>query len=250
MIRRFGIMGFALVVVLAFTGLAASSALAEEKTKILPEPTAEKPLTATAVQKEEGHFLTVGGLHVICKKALGSESWTSANLGTGAILFTECTGPLSTVCTGTGDPEGLIAAKGVVHFWLALNMFGPQTEPKSELVGALVFLLEETGVPFTCVNKAKTIEDKIVVKGCLAGQVLPTSLNTLISKAHEVFEEWLSGETSILSVLKQEATSEIPCLPTATTNGGTAELAALDALFFFEEYKKAGAAITIELMNP
>jgi len=251
MIRRFGIMGFALVVVLAFTGLAASSALAEEKTKILPEPTAGAPLTATATQSAEGHLLTVGGLEVKCKKGLGSESWTSANLGTGNILFTECTGPLSTVCTGTGDPEGLIAAKGAVHFWLALNMFGPQNEPpKSELVGALVFLLEEAGVPFICVNKAKTIEDKIVVKGFIAAQVLPTSLNTLISKAHEVFEEWLSGETSILSVLKQEATSEIPCLPTSSTNGGAAELAALAALFFFEKYEKGEKSITIELMNP
>jgi len=250
MIRRFGIMGFALVVVLAFTGLAASSALAEEKTKILPEPTVEKPLTVTATQTAEGHFLTLGGLEVKCKKASGTESWTSANLGTGNILFTECKGPLSTVCTGEGDPEGLVAAKGEVHFWLALNMFGPQKEPKSELVGALVFLLEEKGAKFTCVNKAKTIEDKIVVKGCLAAQVLPTSLNKLISQAHEVFEEWLSGETSILSVLKQEATSEIPCLPTSSTNGGAAELAALAALFFFEKYEKGGSTITIELMNP
>jgi hypothetical protein len=154
--KRIGIMGFALVVMLALSGLAVSFALAAEPTKILPEPTAAAPLTATAVQSAEGHLLTVGGLEVKCKKGSGSELWMSANLGTGNVLFTECKGPLKTVCTGEGDPEGLIAAKGEVHFWLALNMVGPQKEPKSELVGALVFLLEEKGVKFTCKSSPPT----------------------------------------------------------------------------------------------
>jgi hypothetical protein len=246
--RRIGIMGFALVVVLALSGLAVSFALAAEPTKILPEPTPEDPITAVLTQEAEGHLLTVGGLEVKCKKGSGSESWTSPNLGTFKVLFTECKGPLKTVCTGTGDPEGLIAAAGIVHFWLALNMYGNQKEPKSELVGALVFLVEAAGAKFTC--KSATLEESVVVHGCVAAHVLPESLNGLVSKVHEEFEEWLTGETSILSVLPEESTKEIPCLPTSSTNGGAEELAALEGLVWVEKFIQNNVAITIDLMNP
>jgi hypothetical protein len=241
--------GAAVMAVFAFSAMAVSAASAAELTKILPEPTAAAPLTTVGSQPAEGHLLTVGGLEVKCKKGSGSESFTSANLGTGEVLFTECKGPLATVCTGTGDPEGLISAKGEVHFWLALLMTGTVEKPTSELVGALVFLLEAAGVKFECVNKAKTVKDEIVVHGCTASQVKPTSLNKLISTAEEEFAEWSSGETKILSVLKQEETSEIACLPTTSTNGGAAELSAITGLFNVTTFKKSGAAITIELMN-
>jgi hypothetical protein len=240
--------GVAVMGVFTFSAITVAAASASEPTKILPEPTTAAPLTATAIQEAEGHLLTVGGLEVKCKKGSGSETWTSANLGTGNVLYTECKGPLKTVCTGEGDPEGLVSAKGEVHFWLALNMVGSEKEPKSELVGALVFLLESAGIKLTC--KSSTLEDKIVVKGCVAALVLPMSLNALISKAHEEFTEWLSGETSILSVLPQETTKEIPCLPTISVNGGAAELTAYSGLWFVEKYEKGGSAITIELMNP
>jgi hypothetical protein len=219
-----------------------------ESTKLLPEPTAGAPLTSTAAQSAEGHLLTASGLEVKCKKGSGSETWTSANVGTGNVLFTECKGPLKTVCNGEGDPEGLIAAKGEVYFWLALLMTGTKEKPTSELVGALVFLLESTGVKFTCKNAI--LEDVIVVKGCVASRVLEASLNKLISEAKGEFAEWSSGETKILSVLPGETTSEIACLPTTTVNGGAEELSALAGLSVFSEFKKGGSAITIELMNP
>jgi len=250
MMKRIGIMGIALIAVLALSGLAVSSALAAEPTKILPEPTIELPLTATVTQPAKGHLLTLDGLEVKCAKGSGSESWPSANLGTVIVLFTECTGPLSTICTGTGDPEGLIAVKAEVHFWLGLLMTGTKEKETSELIGALVFLLPSAGIPFKCENKTKTIKDEVVVKGCVAAQVLPESLNTLISKAHEEFAEWITGETKILKVLPQEAKEEISCLPTASVNGAAAELAALEVLFFVEKYIKNKVEITIELMNP
>jgi hypothetical protein len=248
--RIITLFGVALMAGFAFSAMAVSVASAQELTKILPEPTAGAPLTTTVSQPAEGHWLTVGGLEVKCKKSSGSESFTSANLGTWEVLFTECAGPLSTVCTGTGDPEGLVSAKGEVHFWLALLMTGTVEKPTSELVGALVFLLETAGVQLTCVNKTKTVKDEIVVHGCIASQVKAASLNKLISTAEEEFAEWSSGETKILSVLKQEATSEIACLPTTSTNGGAAELTAITGLFNASTFKKGGAAITIELMNP
>jgi hypothetical protein len=75
-------------------------------------------------------------------------------------------------------------------------------------------------------------------------------MNALVSEVHEEFTEFSSGETQILSVLPAGGTSEIPCLPTIKTNGGTAELYALSALLLLKEFKKSGAALTIELMNP
>jgi hypothetical protein len=252
MLKRIGIIGIALIAVLALSGLGVSSASAAEPTKILPEPTAGEPLLATVTQPAAGHLLTVGGLEVKCAKGSGSESWPSANLGTVKVLFTECKGPLSTVCTGTGAPEGLIPVEAAVHFWLGLLMTGTKEKETSELIGALVFLLPSAGVPFACENKAKTIKDEVVVKGCIAAQVLPESLNTLISKAHEEFAEWVTGETKILKVLPQEAKEEINCLPTSSVNGGAAELAALELLIFVEKFEKGipPKAITIELMNP
>jgi len=221
MIKRIGIMGITLTAVLALSGLAVSSASAAEPTKILPEPTIEKPLTAEVLQPAEGHLLTVGGFEVVCKSGSGEESWTSANIGTAVEKFEKCTGPLSTTCSTEG---GQIVAKGEVRFWLALLMTGTRENPTSELVGALVFLLAEPGIKFICVNKTKTLEDSTVVRGCVAAQVLPASLNRLIVEAKEEFAEWSTGQTKILSVLPQETTSERECLPKTSTNGGAEEL--------------------------
>ena len=245
---------FSLAVMAAFAlSAVAVSAASAEATKILPEPTKSEPLTTKATQSAPGDLLTVGGLEVKCVKGSGSESWTTANLGTGNVLFTECTGPLSTTCTTTGDTAGLISAEGEVHFWLGLLMTGTAEKETTELIAALVFLLKEGAVAkpvkFTCVNSKKTIEDKIEVTGCVAAQVLPASLNALIKEAKEEFAEWKSGETKVLQVLPQEATSEINCLPTTSTNGGALELSAITGLFTAGSYEKGGKAITIELMN-
>jgi hypothetical protein len=243
--------GVAVMAVFAVSAVAVSAASAEA-TKILPEPTEAAPLTATMTQSAAGKlFLTVGGLEVKCSKASGSETWTTANLGTRLVLLTECTGPLSTTCTGEGDPSGLVAAEGEVHFWLALLM---TSETGTELIGALVFLLKVGAVAkpvkFTCVNSKKTIEDKIEVTGCVAAQVLPGSLNALIKEAKEEFAEFKSGETRVLQVLPQGTTKEINCLPTLSINGGAAELTAMTAAFTVGTYKKASKELTIELMNP
>ena len=178
--------GVAVMAVFAFSAVAISVASAFETTKILPEPTAAAPLTATATQAAAGDLLTVGGLEVKCESGSGSETWTTANLGTGAVLFAKCTGPLSTTCTGEGDPSGLVAVEGEVHFWLGLLMTGTKEKETTDLSGALVFLLKIGAIAkpakFTCVNAKKTIEDKIEVNGCVAAQVLPASLNALVKE--------------------------------------------------------------------
>jgi hypothetical protein len=236
--------GVAVMAVFAFTAISAAIASAET-TKILSEPTAGAPLTDVATQSEPGHLLTPGGLEVKCAKGSGKESWTSANEGTGEVDFKTCTSALSTTCTGNGvATEGEIQAKGDVHFWLALEMLTSGTK----LIGALVFLILPA-FTFTCVNKAKTIKEEIEVKdnSCIAAK--DKTLNKLISTLEEEFTEWTSGETLILEVLPTGATSEIKCLPTESTNGGTAELFAVKGNFTISSYNKGGST-TIELMNP
>ena len=229
----------------AFTALSVATASAEE-TKILPVPTAGEPLTTTANQEAPGDLLTTGGFETKCTSGAGSEEFTSANNAPkGKVTFKGCTGPLSTTCS-SGATAGEIVAEGEANFWLALLMLKPSG---SELIAALVFFNNE--VKFTCVNKTKTVEDKVqVVAGCEAAQVLPESLNKLISKAHEEFSEFSSGESAILSVLEPGATSEKPCLPKTIVNGGAEELSALTGLVFIEKYTKNKKEITIELMNP
>jgi hypothetical protein len=218
-----------------------------EMTKLLPEPTAGASLTDRIEQASPGHLLSVGKSEVTCKKGSGTESFTSANEGTGSMTLEECTSSLSTKCTSTGETAGKVKTEGEIHFWLALLM---EAGGGSTLVGASVFLFKE--IPIVCENATKTIKIEIVVqnKSCLAADVLPTSMNKLVSSVQEEFTEWSSGETQILSALPPETTKEISCLPTIKTNGGTAELFALSALILLSKFEKSGGSLTIELMNP
>ncbi len=234
------------IAVLALTAIPAAIASAES-TKILVEPTATAALSDTMIQASPGHWLSIGGNEFTCKKGSGAEEFTGANEGSGHVTLEECTSALSTKCNSSGETGGKIKTEGEVHFWLALLMITAST---STLVGALVFLTKT--IPIVCENSTKTIKIEIEVqnKSCIAAVVLNTSMNALVSSVHEEFTEFASGETQILSVLPAGTTSEIACLPTIKTNGGTAELFALSALFLIETFKKSGAALTIELMNP
>ncbi len=245
--RVITLFGIAVMAMFAFTAIPIATASAE-LTKILVEPTTGEPLTDEGEQPAEGRLLTVGGNEIKCKKGKGGESFTSANNGTGKVEFEKCTSALSTKCKSTGAAAETIATSEVeVHFWLALLML-PGNE--STLVGALVFLLKE--IPIVCENATKTIKLELVVqnKSCIAADVLPTSMNGLVSSVHEEFTEWEPGETHILSVLPAGGTSEIPCLPTVKAGAGTAELFAISALLLFFNFRRGGSAITIELMNP
>jgi hypothetical protein len=229
----------------AFTAVPLATAAAAEETKILPEPTEAAPLQATLTQSTEGHTLMVGGFELgKCRGASGSETWTSANSGTWRVILPECKWVKGTTCTSAGAPEGSIEVKGKVHFWLALLMTGTKEHETSELVGALVFLYESVTIACGVFYKFE------IPPGCVAAQVLPKSLNSLIAEAHQEFSEWSSGEQRILYVLPQESKKELECLLRASFDGGPEELTALDALLVTDQFKKSGSAITIELMNP
>jgi hypothetical protein len=241
------------IAALALTAIPPTTASAEEVTKLLPIPTETNPITAEFAQSELGHFLTNSGLEIKCKEAVGSETWTSANLATADhVLFTKCTSSLESVCTGEGEPAGLVAALGEVHFWLALLMMGTKGNQTSELISALVFLTKE--IKYKCENESGSVKESVVVKpGCMAAEDLPASLNKLVSEVKEEFTEWApketKGESGILSVLPAGGTAEIPCLLHLTVNGGAEQLATMSAKFTTKNYKQLGAALTIELMK-
>ena len=177
--KRIRLLGLALMVVFALGALAAATASAAEPTKILPEPTAAKPVTYTA-KSGETRLLTVGGTEIKCKKDTSDGSFTTPNFGDFDVLFTECKGPLGSTCTSTGAPKGLIEIKGEVHYLLALEMINA-TETK--LVAALVFLIEE--VHFTC--EAAGVKTLAIVEGCIAARAEPLILT---KTTKDVFEEF------------------------------------------------------------
>jgi hypothetical protein len=237
--RMITLFGIAVMAALAFTAIASA-----ETTKILPEPTSGAPLTDAITQSTAGHFLSINGLEVKCKKGSGSETWTSANNGAAEMTYRECTSALSSTCTGKSLTSGEIQAKGEVHFWLALQM----ESSGAKLVGALVFLIKPAA-EFVCENKTKTIKNEVVWQenSCIAAKDL--NVNSLVSTDDEEFAEWTSGETSILSVLPAGTTNEISCLPTDRLNAGASELFAIASNLEVCGYEKGGSEITVELMN-
>jgi hypothetical protein len=170
---------------------------------------------------------------------------------TNTLIVTECKSALSSTCTGEGEATGLVAMLGEVHFWLGLLMMGTIGHETTELISALVFLVKTT--QFLCTNSAKTFKADVPVNGCLAAQDLPESINKLVSKVHEVFEEWApaetKGEQAILLVLPANSSSEINCLLKVTVNSGAELLAAIVGLLFGEKYEHNEGALTIELMH-
>jgi hypothetical protein len=242
--RMITLFGVAVMAVSALTAISAAIASAE-LTKVLPEPTVGAPLTDTVTQALPGRILALKGLEMKCEKGSGKETWTSANTGSGGILFEHCTSALSTTCTGNGDTTGDIPANGETRFWLGLQM---EAGGASKLIAVLVLLIKPA-VIFTCVNSGKTIKNAIVWQenSCIAAKAL--NVNALISTENDEFAEFTSGETSILSVLPAEATNEIKCLPLERLNAAASELFAVQGNFAISEYKKSNAALTIELMN-
>jgi hypothetical protein len=237
---RIKFLGVALVAVFAFAALAATSALAEEKTKMLPE----SGVTFTGKQEGVGKLVQAGGETIECKKGKGTGTIESANLGKFTTDFEECklaTGiGKGSTCTGAGEASGVILAKGPYHFWLALETLSGK---EHTLVGALVELAEP--VHFTCVVFG--LNQLVVVEGCTAALAKP--LNTLSATTEDVFAQ-SNGVQLITQVLPQEKTSEITCQQLSSLNGGTFKNSALEGTAKNEKFISGGKEITVLLMNP
>lgn len=227
-----------LTAVIVLSAVAASTATAQEKTKILPEGTEASPVTFLLDQESAGKINLKGGSDVECKSAHGLGSAVSANGGPIEILFRECTSILSTVCTSTDAETGTIKFTGKFHFWLALR--------EAKLVGAIVLLFGQ----LTARCKVSLINERFTMEpGCFAGEVGEGELNKLVETFYVLYHQ-SSGVPAIAEVLPAEATGEIKCLAEAKIGAGSLEESALEAHFKFDEFERGETATTILLMNP
>jgi hypothetical protein len=231
---RIRLLGVCLIAVFAFSAIVASAAMAEEKTKMLPE--AGVKFTSKG---KEGKLVTLGAKEVKCKKLTGKGTIESANLGKYETLFEECESS-GGKCTGTGLTTGDILNAGTYHFWLALETLNGTA---NTLVGALVFL--PTEIHFTCVVLGLNV--LVLVKGCIAA--LATPLNTLASLTKDTFAQ-TGGDPLITKVLPAGSTTEETCTLLSALSEGTFESSGLTGLAENETFKSGESAVTVLLMNP
>jgi hypothetical protein len=234
---RIRLLGVCLIAVFAFSAIVATAAMAEEKTKMLPESGVK-----FISKGGKGELTTLGGvLSVKCEKLTGKNGTIeSANLGKYETLFEECTSS-GGKCTGVGLTTGDILNAGTYHFWLALETLNGTA---NTLVGALVFLPEE--LHFTCVVIGTNV--LVLVKGCIAA--LATPLNALASVTKDTFAVTGAGDPLITKVLPAGSTAEIECLLLSSKSEGTFEMSGLTVVAENEKFESGGTALTVLLMNP
>jgi hypothetical protein len=235
---RIGHLTPSVLVLLALFAVATSTAAAEEKTKVLPEATVAKPITGSA-KGSEVILETTSGSVLKCKSQSGTASLTSANHGTYTTLVTECTSILGTTCAGSGDPKGLIANHGEVHFLLALNT-------SKELVGALAFLIEKYA--FTCATTGISFE--VTMEGCIAAKVPSADLNNLVASGEFDFEGAANGKPNIPSILTVGAKTETACVLLTNIDSAGAEGTDLVSKVAVGTFKQSEKAVELLLMNP
>lgn len=232
---RIRLLGACLVAMFVLSAVIAGTAFAEEKTKMLPE--AGVKFTGKG---GEGKLERLGSANnVKCKRATGSGTIESANLGKYETDFKECTSSLGGNCTGSGEATGVILNRGTYHFWLAKELLGGV----NTLVGALVTLPEE--IHFTC---QVIVNILVLVKGCVAA--LATPLNTLAAVTKDVFATSARGDQLITKVLPAGSTTEENCVLLSSENGGAFESASLQGTAENENFKSGETAVTVLLMNP
>ena len=229
--QRIKVLALALVATLILGAVAVASASAA--TEILPTPTTAAPLTFTDTQVGEGTLETLAGSALKCKAGTSTGSFTTATLGTFAVDFKECTGPLGSICTGASEATGVILTTGTVHYALALL-----TESKTK-VDALVFLQEQ--FHFTC--KVGTIEQLILMRGCYAAHAAP--IDTLVTETEDKFKliTGQKGDPDIPSWIMPGG-EELACVLESSINGSAFEGSGLTGVDKNKGFKQSGAAVT------
>jgi hypothetical protein len=237
---------FGLISTLLAFAATAPVAVAAEKTLILPEPTVASPLSGTGTSGA-GTFETVSGKSIKCQKAKGLGTFTTANLGSGSVLFEGCTSALESTCTGVGDATGTIEQKGQVHFILGLEMLTSTTSTLRPVVAALVQQFH-----FNCTNTETGVLLLVLARGCVAG--VQDGGEGLLSTVTVLSEKFTKGEPKVLSILMENNTKEeTKCLLESTITeektGEKFELAVLIGGATSESFNKAGSAVTVLLMD-
>jgi hypothetical protein len=187
--KRFGLLGVGLLVVLAALAAMAAAALAVQPSN---SPVGIKKSTGVA---EGTTVLHIGEGDVECKSAAnaGEETGNEPPSGLFKIDFKECTGPLGTTCTGLGEASGVILASGT---WSLLF----DREVGGTFIGlTTAMLFNAAEVHFNCGSLLL-----VKVKGEVVCLDLKSTESTMVHSFHctgksrtEPNEEWcMGGEVS------------------------------------------------------
>ena len=235
----------AILGLLAFTAI--TSIATAELTKILPEPTATEPITATIRLLGAGRLSQVGSRNVAeCSGGLGNVTFTNANLGTGGIEYTGCQTTVSSIrvkCWGEADrtESGIVLSTGTVHYVLGLEML---STGRTTLVSTFAIL--QAQFHFKC-GISGVAEELILGRGCFASR--DDSNERLTKDVIVLSHPWATGESRILEILPEGATREILCLGEAEEGTHGFTLAALEGEALISQWLKRGREIEVLLMN-
>jgi len=190
---------------------------------VLPEGTAEKPVTATT--KNGTSTFGNGILELTSPKALGSQSGNSAKLGRFTTTFEGVENRLTSIkCTGLSNAtEGQVTVNGTFHIRDYNNSAG-------ELKTASIQLLAP--VHFECGSIL------VVVSGCVAGALTPENL---LTKTLTLTIAKTGSDNTIITVLNEEDTTKELCQLLAKEGTGATKLSAQTQTVEIELFKQSGA---------
>jgi len=229
--KRFRLIGMAILAIFAIGAVASATASAEEL-RMLPLGTGANPVkfnVASGVGK-----LVAGTSKIKCEKDKGTGEATSARLGTFRVTFEECKEEeLKVTCRGLKDLPGNITAEGEFHL---RRLLGTEAEQKHIVV---FFLL--SNVHFSCSIVL------VKVSGCVAGLIKP--INTL-TKELAIGVELEGTKQKILEAdTDGELTGMEKCGPLQVAkNEGTAENGTEETTETMSGFTQGGSAVEALIM--
>jgi hypothetical protein len=213
-------------------GASVTSASAAELTKILPEPTEKSPISGTGTAGEVS-FETASGSKFTCAKATGTGEFTGPNDGHGEVSVTGCKA-LGFSCNSPGAKSGEVILKDTIHYW-------------SGFLGGKLIAVAVALITKNLIIECPVLGTKMEKKGCTAGEVPPSSLNTKIKSVGGTLKQ-TKGKQEITEILPPKSEKPIKCVSEISTNGGKFEEIGQAGKGTTENFKQNGKALEIELM--
>jgi hypothetical protein len=229
--RRLKFIGAAIMALLSLAAItAATASAAATAPNVLPEASAEEPITFTGSSGKTK--FGNGVLSIKSEKSVSLSTQNSLKLGTFDVLYEETKDTLGSTCTGlnTGETAGSILVLGTFHI--------VDYKVGTELKVGVTFLIKP--VHFSC---GATL---LIVHGCVAAGI-NTPVNTL-SKTLVFGLTQKSGDNEIIKVLNAENEKEESCELTASEGGGAFKLSSQEQEQVNLGFKKGSTAEEILVM--
>jgi hypothetical protein len=229
--KRITSMGLTVAVLFALGAILAATAVAVTVPNILPEGTAAEPVTATTTtgETEFGN----GFIKITSKTSTGTESRNATKSGAFTNRYKSVKDTLGSACKGMKDTEAeTVTLSGTFHV--------RDYKEGTSLRTATIFSLNEYA--FDC----GSLETKMA--GCVAGALAPENMKTKTLTITLARNGSLS-DNKIITVLKEQNEGNETCQLLAKMGAGAFELSSLVATLTASEFKKAGAAVEVEVMS-